>query len=29
MARSTKPFIARGSRAPRCPQCRVIDSYCL
>ncbi|ATV19304.1 DTW domain-containing protein [Pseudomonas avellanae] len=29
MARSTKPFIARGSRAPRCPQCRVIESYCL
>ncbi|EKG32978.1 tRNA-uridine aminocarboxypropyltransferase [Pseudomonas avellanae] len=29
LARSTKPFIARGSRAPRCQQCRVIDSYCL
>ncbi|MEQ7917754.1 tRNA-uridine aminocarboxypropyltransferase [Xanthomonas sp. WHRI 1810A] len=29
LARSTKPFIARGSRAPRCARCRVIDSYCL
>ncbi|HEY0289892.1 MAG TPA: tRNA-uridine aminocarboxypropyltransferase [Pseudomonas sp.] len=29
LARSTKPFVARGSRAPRCPGCRVIDSYCL
>lgn len=29
LARSTRPFIARGSRAPRCPGCRVIDSYCL
>lgn len=29
LARSTKPFIARGSRAPRCPGCRVIESYCL
>jgi DTW domain-containing protein YfiP len=29
LARSTKPFIARGSRAPRCPECRVIESYCL
>lgn len=29
LARSTKPFIARGSRAPRCPGCRVIFSYCL
>ncbi|MFY1667067.1 tRNA-uridine aminocarboxypropyltransferase [Pseudomonas sp. Pseu.R1] len=29
LARSTKPFIARGSRAPRCPRCRVIESYCL
>jgi len=29
LARSTKPFIARGSRAPRCPVCRVIPSYCL
>lgn len=29
LARSTKPFIARGARAPRCSGCRVIDSYCL
>jgi len=29
LARSTKPFIARGARAPRCPECRVIESYCL
>ncbi|PWB34634.1 DTW domain-containing protein [Pseudomonas sp. SDI] len=29
LALSVKPFIARGSRAPRCPRCRVIDSYCL
>ncbi|MFS2158612.1 tRNA-uridine aminocarboxypropyltransferase [Pseudomonas sp. Pseusp122] len=29
LARSTKPFVARGSRAPRCPDCRVIFSYCL
>ncbi|MCK9751600.1 DTW domain-containing protein [Pseudomonas syringae pv. syringae] len=29
LARSTRPFIARGSRAPRCPDCRVISSYCL
>ena len=29
LARSTKPFIARGSRAPRCEGCRVIESYCL
>lgn len=29
LARSTKPFIARGSRAPRCPDCRVIFSYCM
>ncbi|MFW3163169.1 DTW domain-containing protein [Pseudomonas syringae] len=29
LARSTRPFIARGSRAPRCPDCRVIASYCL
>ncbi|POR72144.1 tRNA-uridine aminocarboxypropyltransferase [Pseudomonas syringae] len=29
LARSTRPFIARGSRAPRCPECRVISSYCL
>lgn len=29
LAQSTKPFIARGSRAPRCNQCRVIPEYCL
>lgn len=29
LARSAKPFIARGSRAPRCPDCRVIFSHCL
>ena len=29
MAQSGKDFVARGSRAPRCPQCRVIPSYCL
>ncbi|MBA1201367.1 DTW domain-containing protein [Pseudomonas capeferrum] len=29
LARSVKPFIARGSRAPRCPDCRVIFSHCL
>lgn len=29
LARSNKPFIARGSRAVRCPDCRVIASHCL
>lgn len=29
LARSLKPFIARGSRAERCPACRVVPSYCL
>ena len=29
MARRDEPFIARGSRAPRCPACRVIFSHCL
>ncbi len=29
MARRTTPFIARGSRAARCPNCRVIFSHCL
>ncbi|MDO8451115.1 MAG: tRNA-uridine aminocarboxypropyltransferase [Rhodoferax sp.] len=29
MARRDTPFIARGSRAPRCPGCRVIFSHCL
>ena len=29
LARRDEPFIARGSRAPRCPACRVIFSHCL
>ncbi|WP_313023989.1 tRNA-uridine aminocarboxypropyltransferase [Pseudomonas lopnurensis] len=29
LARSLKPFIARGSRAPRCTRCRVPFSHCL
>ena len=29
LARSRKPFLARGSNAPRCPQCRVPLSHCL
>lgn len=29
LARSTKPFVARGSKAPRCPRCRVVFSHCL
>lgn len=29
MARAVKPFFARGSRAERCPRCRVIPSHCL
>ncbi len=30
LARSIKPFIARGSRAERCPPiCRVIATHCL
>lgn len=29
LARSLKPFVARGSRAPRCERCRVIPSHCL
>lgn len=29
LARSAKPFIARGSRMPRCERCRVARSYCL
>ncbi len=29
LARSLKPFVARGSRAPRCPRCRVLESHCL
>ena len=29
LARSAKPFIARGSRTPRCARCRVAVSHCL
>ena len=29
MTRSDKPFAARGSRVPRCPDCRVMFSHCL
>ncbi|TLX54999.1 DTW domain-containing protein [Stutzerimonas nosocomialis] len=29
LARSVKPFIARGSRMPRCPRCRIATSHCL
>ncbi|MCY1279245.1 DTW domain protein [compost metagenome] len=29
LARSTKPFVARGSRAERCPHCRVMVECCL
>lgn len=29
LARSVKPFVARGSRAPRCTHCRVKPSHCL
>src|SRR5690554_7365148 len=29
LARSSKPFVARGSRAARCPRCRVKPSHCL
>lgn len=29
LARSAKPFIARGSRTPRCARCRVAFSHCL
>lgn len=29
LARSLKPFQARGSRVPRCPACRVAASHCL
>lgn len=28
LARSSKPFLARGSRDPRCPQCRVAQRHC-
>ncbi|QGZ32049.1 tRNA-uridine aminocarboxypropyltransferase [Stutzerimonas stutzeri] len=29
LARSAKPFIARGSRTPRCARCRASPSHCL
>src|SRR5690606_15705586 len=29
LARSLKPFVARGSRSERCPRCRVAISHCL
>ena len=29
LARSAKPFLARGSRADRCPDCRLARSHCL
>ncbi|WP_217476738.1 tRNA-uridine aminocarboxypropyltransferase [Stutzerimonas stutzeri] len=29
LARSAKPFVARGSRTPRCARCRVPRSHCL
>lgn len=29
LAQSVKPFIARGSRTPRCARCRVAISHCL
>ncbi|MBC8648011.1 DTW domain-containing protein [Pseudomonas sp. MTM4] len=29
LARSAKPFVARGSRTSRCPRCRVASSHCL
>ena len=29
LARSLKPFVARGSRAERCPHCRVQPTHCL
>lgn len=29
LARSAKPFVTRGSRAPRCAHCRVKFSHCL
>lgn len=29
LARAVSPFVARGSRAERCPRCRVIPEYCL
>lgn len=29
LARAIRPFVARGSRAERCPGCRVIPSHCM
>ncbi len=29
LERSSKPFIARGSKIPRCPRCRIPLSHCL
>ncbi|MGE8498476.1 MAG: tRNA-uridine aminocarboxypropyltransferase [Pseudomonas sp.] len=29
LARSARPFVARGSRAVRCPGCRLVPSHCL
>ena len=29
LARSAKPFVARGSRMPRCPACRLALSHCM
>ncbi len=29
LARSARPFIARGSRVARCPRCRIPSSHCL
>ena len=29
LARSSRPFLARGSRADRCPDCRLARSHCL
>ncbi|HLV18642.1 MAG TPA: tRNA-uridine aminocarboxypropyltransferase [Pseudomonas sp.] len=29
LARSLKPFVARGSRVERCPRCRIAPTYCL
>ena len=29
IARSAKPFLARGSRSVRCPDCRLAVTHCL
>ena len=29
LARATKPFVARGARVHRCPQCRVDQQFCI